>query len=442
MRFAFSLSAFVLCFALAGGIPDAQARDWYVSVTKGKGKKGSKEKPAKDLGNIASKLKAGDVVHIAGGVYTSKGDRGFDSITVPVSIIGGYDEAFAKRDPWGATKTILTGDNKSKNYKPEPRLELDLGKYTDKEMPPIVIDGLVIDQGPQNRYKTDKKLMIARKANPRTGENPTPDRGALRIGLGKGPNFGKNEGWKVTVRNNIVLNSAPTQGALTVQAYANSKVTIENNAVVNCTGTGIYAATSYRGKDNQGQITVKNNTIAFTWKYDAYVSSFSGNGLKVDDDVLVTAENNAILFSDRFNVMKSGGEPLLLKNNFLFGGIDATYYEAQGDAKIQFADMEDEAEWLHEDSGGNKTGKFKLPVSAAWSKHYGERVLIDRNAVEADIKPQQTRANKIRSIFGLPQRADDVKADSPVWLHQMSVDDAVAVASAKVGGVGSSAPKK
>jgi hypothetical protein len=427
--FAAALLTFTFTYA-----PDADARDWYVSAAKGKGKKGTKEKPAKDLGNISSKLEAGDVIHIAGGVYTSKGDRGYDTINVPVSIYGGYDEAFEKRDPWGATRTILTGVNKTKNYKPEARLDLDLGKYTGKEMPPIVVDGLIIDQGPQNRYKTDKRLMLVRKANPKTGEMPTPDRGALRIGLGKGANFGRNDGWKVTVSNNIIMNSAPTQGALSVQAYGNSKVTIENNAVINCTGTGIYAATSYRGADNQGQITLKNNTVAFTWKYDAYVQSFSGNGIKVDDDVIVTATGNAVILSDRFNVMKSGNEPLLLKGNFLFGGIDATYYESNGDAKIQFADLEDEAEHLHDDSGDNVTGTFKLPVSKDWAAAYGQRVLIDRNAVEADIKPQQTRANEVRSILGLNQRADDVKADSPVWLNQMSVDDAVAVASAKVNG--------
>lgn len=33
----------------------------------------TKEKPAKDLGNIISKLKAGDTAHIAAGTYTGRG---------------------------------------------------------------------------------------------------------------------------------------------------------------------------------------------------------------------------------------------------------------------------------------------------------------------------------------------------------------------------------
>ena len=67
---------------------DAQARDWYVSISRGKGKKGTKEKPAKELGNIIKKLQPGDVIHIAAGVYLGRGDSGTHVITVPVSIIG------------------------------------------------------------------------------------------------------------------------------------------------------------------------------------------------------------------------------------------------------------------------------------------------------------------------------------------------------------------
>jgi hypothetical protein len=415
----------------------AAARDWYVSAANGKGKEGSKEKPAKDLGNIISALVPGDVVHIAGGIYTGKGDSGVDEITVPVSIIGGYDEAFAKRDPWGATRTVLSGDNKTKNYAVGARLRIDLSKYKGKEMPPIVVDGLIIDQGAQNRYKTPDALAIVRMANPKTGENPTPDRGGLVISVSKTGNFDKGAHWEITVKNNIVMNSAPTQGALSVSGYKDTKVVIENNAVINCTGTGIHAGTMFRGSDSHPQFTIKNNTVLFTWKYDAYVSSFSGNGIAVEVDTVATVTDNVIGFSDRFNVMKSGAHKLLLQNNLLFGAVDSTYYEAVGDMKVGLDDLEDEAEHLDAKSTGNVATKPTLKLNPAWAKNYGERVLIDRNAVEADIVAQQTRANEIRSILGLNQRADDVKADSPVWLHRMAIDDAIALASTKIGGKGS-----
>ena len=427
--------SFVIVVALVAGFAgSAEARDWYVSKARGKGKKGTIEKPAKDLGNIISKLQPGDVVHIAEGNYVGKGKSGVDYITVPVSIIGGYDQSFKKRDPWGAHKTVLSGDNKTKNYKVGARLMIDLNKYKGKLMPKIVVDGLIVDQGAQNRYKTDKNLMIVRKANPKTGQNPTPDRGALVVAVSKTGNFDKGAHWEVEVKNNIVMNAAPTQGALSVAGYKGTNVLIENNVVVNCTGSGIYARTSYRGRSNFAKFTIRKNTVLFTWKYDAYVQSFSGNGLKIDDDVEVNASNNAIGMSDRFNIMKSGAEKLLLKDNLLVGAIDSTYYESQGDLKVGLDDVEDEAEHLHDDSEGNVGTAIKVPVSKAWASAYGQRVLIDRNAVEADIAPQKTRANALRQMLGLNQRADDIKADSPVWLHRMSIEDALAIAKAPFGG--------
>lgn len=419
----------------------ASARDWYVSKSRGKGKKGTIQKPAKDLGNIIKKLSPGDVVHIAGGTYLGKGKSGADDIKVPVSIIGGYDEAFKKRDPWGAHKTILTGVNNSKNYKPLPRLRIDLTKYHGKEMPPIVVDGLIIDQGGQNRYKTDKKLHILRKASPAKGENPTPDRGALVIGVSKTGNYDKGAHWEVTVKNNIVMNSAPTQGALKVAGYKNSIITIENNLVINNTGTGIYAGTLFAGSSNYPKFTIRNNTVLFTWKYDAYAQSFSGNSLKIDDSTLVTATGNVFGFADRNGIQKSGSLPLLLKDNLIVGNVATDYWETNGDAKIALEDIEDEAEYLHEDSEGNVGGKIKLPISQDWLNKYGARVLIDRNVAEAKIHAEKTRANALRSMLGLPLQAKSINVGGDVWLPLMTLDDAIKAGQKRYGKYGCQMPK-
>lgn len=426
------LTPWLLGVALLSLALPVQARDWYVSAARGKGKAGTVEKPAKDLGNIASQLQPGDVVHIAGGTYTGKGDNGADEITVPVSIIGGYDDAFKARDPWGAHATILGGDNKSKNYRPEPRLRIDLSKYRGTEMPPIVVDGLIIDQGSQNRYKDDKQLEIIRKANPKSGENPTPDRGALIISASKTGNLDKAAHWEITVKNNIVMNSAPTQGALAVAGYRGSIITIENNIVINNTGSGIYAGTMYHGSDPGPQFTLKNNTVLFTWKYDAYAQSFSGNSLKIDDDAVVTATNNVFGFADRNGIHKSGNEKILLKDNAIFGNVGTDFWETSGDQRIALDDLEDESETLHEDSGGNVGELVKVPVSEDFLKKYGARVLIDRNAVEADIKAETTKANALRSILGLPLQAKDINVGGDVWLPRMAVSDALAVGKKKL----------
>ena len=76
-----------------------KGRIWYISKNKGSGQLGTKERPAKDLGNIIHHLKPNDVIYIAGGTYLSKGSRGADEINIPVKIYGGFDETFTKRDP-------------------------------------------------------------------------------------------------------------------------------------------------------------------------------------------------------------------------------------------------------------------------------------------------------------------------------------------------------
>lgn len=427
--------------ALFLGSADAEARDWYVSAAKGKGKKGTKKKPARDLGNIVKKLKAGDVVHIAGGTYLGKGKNGTDVIKVPVSIIGGYDEGFSKRDPWGKTRTVLTGVNTSKNYKPQPRLFIDLTKYRDKAMPAIKVDGLVIDQGGQNRYKKGGETKILRKANPATGENPTPDRGALVISVSKTGNFDAKAAWAITVQNNVIVNAAPTKGALMVRGYKNSRVLIQNNIVANCTGSGIYASSAYRPRDNKAQPTfdIRHNTVLFTWKYDGMTTSYSGVGLEVDNDTIVVAQNNVIGFSDRYGVENHSRLPLLLKNNLITASLEHTYWETAEDAKIDIADLEDEAELLHEDSTGNIGPGVKVPVSQAWAKLYASRVLINRAKVEEKVKARNTGANALRGMLGLPLRAGTVKGpDVPVYLHRMSVDDAIQAGAALYAGRGSS----
>ena len=90
--------------------PTSEGTHYYVRPD-GKGKVASKEAPAKDIAAIAMQLKAGDVVHIAAGVYTSKADQSSDVFNVPISIIGGYSPDFNTRDPWGKYKTVMSGSN-------------------------------------------------------------------------------------------------------------------------------------------------------------------------------------------------------------------------------------------------------------------------------------------------------------------------------------------
>lgn len=434
-------TAVSLCLAFTAPIFSA---DYYVSAARGKGKSATKEKPAKDLGNIIKKLVPGDTVHIAEGSYVGRGGNGSDVITVPVSLIGGYSDDFSKRDPWGAHRTIFCGDNLSKNFDSSTRLLIDLMKYRGKEMPKIVVDGLIIDDGPRNRYQGGAeggKKVIVRMANPKTGENPTPSQGGLVIRASKTGNFDAGAHWDITVQNCIVMNTAPTQGALTVSGYKDSKIKISNNIVINNTGTAIMAGTKYVGDKAGPDFDISDNTVLFTWKYEPITQSFSGNSFKADNGATVKLSNNVFAFADRAGINNISKAALLLKDNLIAGNVATDYLEF--DTKIDLADLEDEAEYLHDDTGGNVAGDVKPPVNADWLKLYGERILIDRNAQEADVKVQKTRANELRRILGLPVQGTDVAAPKTnVWLHQLSVDDAVKAGSTKyLGKYGSSLPK-
>ncbi|MBL8735119.1 MAG: hypothetical protein JNL12_01700, partial [Planctomycetes bacterium] len=70
----------------------AQGTTYYVSAATGKGKKGTKEEPVRDLSVIAPNLKNGDTVLIAGGTYTGRADNGSDQIKVTCKILGGWND--------------------------------------------------------------------------------------------------------------------------------------------------------------------------------------------------------------------------------------------------------------------------------------------------------------------------------------------------------------
>ena len=90
---------------------EAIAADYYVSANRGKGRKGSKEKPCKDIGNVIKKLQPGDTIHVAEGVYPGKSDSGYHWIKVPVSVM---DDGLHRGDVEGTT--VEGGDQRVAGY--------------------------------------------------------------------------------------------------------------------------------------------------------------------------------------------------------------------------------------------------------------------------------------------------------------------------------------
>jgi|APLak6261679142_1056127.scaffolds.fasta_scaffold00040_45 hypothetical protein len=395
----------------------ARAEEYFVSIGRGKGKDATKEKPAKDLGNIIAKLKDGDTINIAEGVYVGRDETGSDAVPVAVKIVGGWADDFSKRDPWGAHKTIFTGVN-TMGGSTQYRLIV-----TPSNCAEILIDGIVFDNGPRNHYLGDAELIISRQANAGKNRNATPESGAIKLELPK-----QCSG---TISNNVVMNTAPTGGAISAWGHQNGKLTIKNNLVINNTGEGIFAMTKWKSNDGQPQFIIENNTVLFTWKHDP-IASYGGNALKLDQEVKLTASNNVFAFGDYGGVDNiKVAKKITLKDNVFTGNRLYDYREFNTSVKV--SEFEDEADQL-EASTGNVTAELKVPVGEAFAKLYAGRKEISRAAVDAKAKAANNGANALRGMLGLPLQANAVGDDAEVWLPRLSIDDAIRAGTSKYEG--------
>lgn len=388
--------------------------DYYIRPD-GRGKDATKESPAKDIAAIAMQLKAGDVVHVASGIYTSKADQSSDVFIVPISIIGGYSPDFNTRDPWGKYKSVFSGTNDiSKGLTTER-----IGILTDKGYKDwggtITIDGIIIDNGARNYYSDAKEEFIRRKASPEKGMNPTPNTPGIKIRTGSAT--------KVVIKNCVITNTAPTQGALDVQVGKDGMAQIENNLIVNNTGEGIMCKSNHHGSTGQPSYLLKNNTILFSWKHDA-VASFGGNSIMFDNALSLVAENNVFGFSDFGGVNNvKQCKTVTLKNNLFVGHKKYDYQEFGTGLKLD--ELEDYANYITRESGNNYSQEIKIDINKAWAEKYFGRVEISRAEVDAAAKVSNSGANQLRAMFGLPLQAGSVSKDAEVWLHRMALEDAI-----------------
>ena len=412
-----------------------EGRDWYISKNKGSGQLGTKARPAKDMGNIIHHLKANDIIHIAEGIYMSKGKRGADEINVPVKIYGGYNESFTKRDPWGAHKTIFTGTNEYMKLT-DPRLYIRTDQQREKngqlsQGSEIIVDGLIIDNGPRNRYHQDKNLAIRRKASPKLGRNPSPESGGIVIVGSKYTN--------ITVQNCVVMNTAPSEGALSVRVFKGGKGLIQNNFCINNTGYGIHARTGYAGSDTKEIPTfiIRQNTSLFNWKHDP-IASYGGNALTLDQNLKATLEHNVFAFGHLGGVYNKGAEVKMM-NNLFTGNSKYDYKEINAMMKVD--DILDEATKIDQYSDGNESVLIKIAVAKRWAEIYANRDEISRADVDASVSANNSGANQLRSMLGMSLRGNSVKMDAEIFLPLITIDEALPAGLLPWNGKGCIAPK-
>ncbi|WP_421824826.1 hypothetical protein [Flagellimonas oceanensis] len=412
-----------------------EGRDWFISKTTGSGQMGTKERPAKDLGNIIRHLKPNDRIHIAEGIYLSKGSSGADEINVPVKIYGGYDTSFTTRDPWDAHKTIFTGTNEyMKSTQPRIYIRTDQQRENNGQKSTgseIVVDGIIVDHGPRNRYHLDKNLAIRRKASPKTQQNPSPESGGIVI---VGSNF-----TNVAVQNCVVMNTAPTEGAISVRVFKGGQGIIQNNFCINNTGYGIQARTGYMGSDESllPKFQIKHNTVLFTWKHDP-IASYGGDALAIDQNLVASIENNALGYGHMGGLYNKGAK-ITMKNNLFTGNGKYDYREIND--KMAVADILDEAMYLDPMSDGNQGLLIKIPVAERWAEIYASRQEISREEVDAAVTVPNTGANQLRSIFGLNLQGSGVAMDAEIFLPLITIDEALPAGRYPWDGMGCNIPK-
>lgn len=407
----------------------------FVHKASGKGKVATPAKPAKDLGNIISRLKAGDVVCIAEGEYMGRGENGVDDINLAVSVIGGFSPDFKTRDPWGAHKTIFTGTHNSENFATQTRLSIDTAKTATRLMATrgeptehkIIVDGLIFDNGKRNYYKTPQEALIVRMGTP--SHTPSPESGALVIRTGVNST--------VIVKNNVATNFAPTEGVFSLFGGKGAKMTVENNVAVNNTGAGFRIGTAFTG-DDIPSYNIKNNISMFNEKHTAF-GTFGGSGIMLESSTSVKITGNVFAYNDNFGVDNAKrSKNIVMNDNIISTNGNADYLEFS--SKMDYDEIEDESDLMDEASDNlNTAPKFEL--SSEWAKYYTARSVIDRNAAEADVKVAKSWQNDVRSMFGMNLQGSDLKVNSATWLPRMSLEDAMSLAKTYDGGAGVTRPK-
>lgn len=421
---------------LAGAPALAQECTKYVSEA-GSGRVATLERPARDLGNIAADLEPGDVVCITGGVFNGRADSGADRILVPVEIYGGYAPDFSSRDPWGAHVTVLSGVHNADNFVTDARLTIDTSDFATRLMAArgeetehrVVVDGLVIDHGDRNYYAGDGELKIVRQGTPQ--HTPTPESGGLLIRTGVTST--------IVVRHVIVTNTAPTQGAFAFFPGAAADVTVEHSVAVNNTGVGFHLATaiSADSPDDFPRYRFAHNAALFTHKHDPF-GTIGGSAVALEGRIHVELANNVFAFSDAFGLDNARrASDLVLTDNVFVANAMGDYQEF--DTVI---DLENLADWAMEiyDAFGNVRAEPDYAISDAWGAAYGARVVIDRNAAEAEVEAVDSWANTVRGFFGWNLQAADLDVDSDVWLPRMPLADVFATAVQLDGTYGPVAP--
>jgi hypothetical protein len=412
------------------------AKDVYVSAgSKGNGTKG---KPYNDISDALNMgVYAGDVIHVAEGVYYGEGGSGKWLIKVKnLTIAGGYKKDFSERDPWKYQSILVRAmgadaldEAKKREHNKKWGLDLAVTKASynggamvsgEGDNSNTIIDGFVIDGYTRNTYKKNGDLN--------TAVGP--------IGNG-GPLVSFNRpGCKV--RNCMIMNSGGP-GILMVASGKkedpNSWQEISNNVIVNTLMEAIEfrAGTWDPVNDPDGGFAlIKNNTVAFVWTHLG-----EGYGVIIGRQTKLQIENNIFAFATDFGMNNGfGNDKAKLNGNVFFNNMGGVYrYWASSGSKTTVV-VDDPAlltgkqgnkmYYVSAKSEGNVSADPKLKVDPEFFDKFSNQIRSEGGG-----KVVWDDVNQWRSIMGLPligSKGTGKSNFAPIYEHKYAIlaSDAVA----------------
>ena len=386
-----------------------QAADIYVSLSAGKKKNaGTKEAPLKNLWHALQKAEDGDVIHLAEGVYPGNAKCNWFYIDKAVSIMGGYSNDFASRDPL-KHRTMFQPLNEN-NDKKGTGLGIFTIEFTKRPAQPkgvnMVFDGLIFDDGQAQSYHPVK----GKPEGVETGMwLEPPAKGNTQFASAKrylvySATANRAEG-DITFRNCAFVNAGNI--AMNLNWYK-GKVTMENNVFCNNLMVG---ANVYSSNPQQGAVewVFKNNTVLFTWSRTSELSDM-GFGVRTTANIKSELSDNIIGLSvltgwdntkglDKTKKIAASGNVFFLNRQS-----DAQVTKSPSVVKVKVEDFEDDLEGNY----GIETASDNVALSdpkvfngrinsaylnAFLSMKYSESATLDAG-----------KLNAFRQAFGLPQQ--------------------------------------
>ncbi|MCK9535864.1 MAG: DUF1565 domain-containing protein [Pseudomonas sp.] len=242
----------------------------YVSASRGSNRKdGSKSSPLKDLQKAIDVAPEGAVIRVAEGNYLGSLDQGWVKVNKYISIIGGYSDDFAQRDPLKFRSTMRPGVKQIMTSGNQGVMDIRVAGKRDGI---VVIDGMVFDRGQINKYVAplyDNPLAAAPEGTETgrivvVGESPSAK---VLEPAGMTSAFqlisGEAEG-NITIRNSVFLNGYHFAIQMAVKG---GHLDIHNNVFV----ANRMAASEVRGglaQPNTSSVAFHNNTVLFSWSRD------------------------------------------------------------------------------------------------------------------------------------------------------------------------------